>query len=104
MAWKTLPIHSDFPNYSFKIELSSTLYILDFRFNFRSEYWIMGIKDSTGDMIQAGIPVLVQQLLLNRFADLRIPPGDMVALNLKSENEEATRDNFGSSVVLLYNE
>ena len=104
MAWKTLPIHSDFPSYSFKVELSSVLYTLSFSFNFRTEYWVMDIQDTSGEVIQAGVPVLVKQDLLGRFADSRIPSGELVALNLETENVEATRDNFGTSVVLLYNE
>ena len=104
MAFLTLPIHSDFPSYSFKIELSSILYTLSFSFNFRTEYWVMDIQDTSGSVIQAGIPVLVKQDLLGRFADSRLPPGDLLAINLETENVEATRDNFGTSVVLLYNE
>lgn len=104
MAIKQLPVNSNFPKYSFKVELSSVLYNLQFRFNIRSGKWIMNLLDSSGDMIQAGIPIMVQVDLLGRFKDSRIPSGTLFAINPENENEEATRDNFGDVVLLLYNE
>lgn len=64
----------------------------------------MDLLDSSGDMIQSGLPVLVQVDLLSKFKDSRIPPGTLFAINPENANEEATRDNFGITVLLLYDE
>lgn len=104
MAILQLPLNSDEPNYRFRITLEGTDYVLIFRFNFRISLWIMDIIDADLNPIRMGIPILLGVSLLGQYVDSRLPPGELIAINLKDENIEAGRDDLGNDVILLYGE
>lgn len=104
MALVKLPVDSLRPNYSFKIDLEGVTYTLSFRYNTRDVIWAMDVADEGGVIILSGIPLVLGTILLERFPDSNIPPGDFFVLNLEDETAEATRDNFGTDVLLMYEE
>lgn len=104
MSLFKIPVDSLRPNYSFKIDLEGVTYTLSFRYNTRDIIWTMDIADEGGTIILSGIPLVLGTILLERFPNSNIPPGDLFVLNLEDENAEATRDNFGTDVLLMYEE
>lgn len=98
-----VPVNSILSNKEFRTELDGIFYLLAFRFNTRATIWIMNISDEDSNIIIAGIPLLLGVNLLGRFQDSRLPPGSLFVNNFSEANIEATRDNLGEDVLLLYN-
>ena len=104
MALIKLPVDSLRANYSFKIDLEGTTYTFSFRYNTRDSVWIMDIADEGENIILSGIPLLLGTLLFERFPNSNIPLGDFFVLSLEDSTSEATRDNLGTDVLLMYEE
>ncbi|MCK5610314.1 hypothetical protein KAR91_51050 [Candidatus Pacearchaeota archaeon] len=97
-----IPVDSILSNKQFRTDLDGKFYLFDFRFNSRATIWMMNIYDENGSIIISGIALLLGVDLLGRFQDSRLPPGPLFMLNLKDSNIEASRDDFGQDVLLLY--
>lgn len=105
MATLILPVRSDFSSYRFQMDLEGTIYTLDFGFNFRSERWYMSIYDSTGETLIVGdISILINVPLADQYIDKRLPLGRFIAIDETGNNNEATIDNFGTDIKLMYQE
>jgi hypothetical protein len=101
MALITIPLRNDIPDYEFKVDLDGTTYTLTIRYNTRLATWIMDLKTEQDESIVLGVPLLLGTILLERFPDSRVPPGDLFLINIEDETAEATRDNLGENVLLL---
>ncbi len=88
--------------FSFTIELEGVTYALTFRWNDRDEAWFMDIGDGAGADIITGIRVVIRQGLLGRAASSLLPPGEIMAFDTSDTNVEATFEDFGLRVQLVY--
>lgn len=104
MAILELPVRSDLAAYSFLIELEGAKYTLRFRYNTRGAYWSMDIATSEDIDVVNGIPIQVNVDLTSRFDRSDLPPGAILAYDESGNAAEPTRDNFGQTVKLLYQE
>lgn len=104
MAIKQIAVVSSIPNYEFKTDLDGVTYTLSFRYNSRMDRWIMDIKTEDDDPIIMGIPILLGVSLIKRFADSRLPAGDIFAISVGTTTAEAGKEDLGENVLLLYQE
>lgn len=105
MATLVMPVRSDFPAYQFQVDIEGTIYTLDFGFNTRSGRWYMSIFDSTGETLIVGdIPILINIPLADQYIDKRLPLGRFIAIDETGNNQNPTEDNFGTDIILLYEE
>lgn len=102
MATVILPIKQDgYPAYDFDVELDGSEYNLDFLWNERDEHWYFTLSDSEGDIIVAGVKIVVDWNLLRKCADARKPPGELIAIDTNEEGDPS-RYEFGNRVQLIY--
>lgn len=99
-----IPVRSDIPAYEFQITLEGTPYRLAFRFNGRSQRWIMDIKDQAGASILSGIMILVGSDLTSRFRSISGPPGRFFAVDSSNQNLPPLEADLGNRVLLYYEE
>ena len=99
-----IPLRNDIPSYEFKVDLDGTTYTMAIRYNSRLATWIMDLKTEQDESIVLGVPILLGTILFDRFSDSRVPPGDLFIINIEDETAEATRDNLGENVLLMYEE
>jgi len=103
MAIREIPLRNDIAAYTFTIDLDNRTFKFEFRFNDRSGIWHFDIFNDADEIILAGIPLFVKQLLIDIYKhDVRLPQGNLFAQNLVSEDDPPNRDNLGTDVVLLY--
>ena len=104
MSFIVIPTRSDIPNYEQRITLNGTQYVLSFRYNTRTDRWILDIKTSADEYIIMGIPILLGTGLIDRFVDDRLPPGYLFAINLEDEFAEGGAEDLGQNLLLIYEE
>lgn len=96
-----LPVRNDIPAYNFTIELDSSTYFFEFRFNSRMDRWIMDINDENEEPVFVGIPVLVNQQL-NKFDFPGIPPGSLFSMDDTGQQRQPNKELFSTGLKLFY--
>ena len=105
MATRELPLDPTDHAAKFKLDLDGRVFEFVFKFNARVNRWHLDILSDAGVELINGVLVVVKlDLLAKHRHDERLPQGTLFAVNLVSENVEATQDNLGSDVLVLYDE
>ncbi len=97
-----IPLHPNEPHYSLEVELDEIAYGLELRWNERDEAWFLTVSDSSQNVLVAGRKIVVELPLLNRFKDPRLPAGVLVATDTAGTMLDATLEDFGTRVLLVY--
>jgi hypothetical protein len=104
MAILQLPIVQEMNNYQFRTDLNNETFLFYFYWNSRAAYWTMNIYTDAGDDIITNVPLLLNVDLLANYRHLAVPKGQLFIINVTSANAEATFENFGIDVLLMYKE
>ncbi len=103
MATREIPLNSDIAAFDFKLDLDNRPFTFDIKFNTRMSVWFLSILDDAGVVLLGDIPLFPKLPLIDKYQhDARLPQGVLFLINLVSEDENPTRDNLGTDVVLLY--
>lgn len=97
-----LPIVPSVPNYRVSTTLDDVSYVLDVRWNGRAEAWYMDVRTDEGEAIRVGLKLVLGAYHGMRVTDERFPNGIFTAVDLSGEHREATLDDMGTRVVVLY--
>ncbi len=82
--------------------IDGTDYKLSFSFNFRELAWYMGMALTDGTVLASGIKLVSNYFLLQKYADDRLPPGELVAVAMGADDSQAGINDLGGRVQLLY--
>lgn len=101
MASYQIPTRRDLYQYSIQVVLDGDAYVLKFRYNRRSDIWMLSIGDAA-----INLPILGGFNILEaiNYKITEIPQGVMQTLDLDGLNRDPNLDNFGSRVILTYTE
>jgi hypothetical protein len=77
-------------------------YVVDLRWNERAAAWFMDLYDEAESPIRVGIKVVIGTWLGRRSVDPRFPPGAIVAIDTSGAGRDATLDDLGTRVILLF--
>lgn len=84
------------------IELDGTFYDLEFRINRRDNRWRMSVSTG-GVLLCAGVPLLTRRdVLLPMRSDARMPQGQMIVVDTKDLDRDATETGLGTEFLLTY--
>jgi hypothetical protein len=97
-----IPTHADLEWYSLAVSLDGRGYQFSIRWQTREERWTLSVKDSDGELIVAGVPLVVDWPLLSLFTDSRLPPGKLMLIDVTGEGREAAHDDLGDRCKLVY--
>jgi len=97
-----IPVQNDPPFYSFKIELSGTVYILAFKYNKRMDRWILDLKDGLGNDLSTGMIIQNNVDLKANFTGIELPEGRIFPFDTKFEDNEMIKAEFGNRYRLAY--
>ena len=67
------------PFYNMTVTLDGSDFLFEFRYNQREDCWYFDISLTDGTMLVRGTKVVCNVLLLKRFADSRLPKGQILA-------------------------
>lgn len=104
MANLVIPVDNSLGNYTQRVVLDGTVYLLGFRWNDEMGRWILDVSDSSSNPLLLGTPVLEEVDLLARFQGIvtGLPPGKLVAIDGTGQRQDPTAATFGVSVQLCY--
>ena len=97
-----VPIDAAFPRYRVATNLGEAQFVLDVHWNARAEAWYLDLSTEDGELIRAGLKIVLGALLGVRSTDRRMPDGVLVASDLSGEGRDATLDDLGSRVVVFF--
>jgi hypothetical protein len=98
----TLPLQPGLLHYTVRVEFDTKEFLFEFRWNARASAWSMTITDAAGNVLLAGRRVVLGFPLLSRFRDLRLPAGELLAVDTAGTEEEANMDDLGTRISLVY--
>ena len=99
---QVLPLVPSVPNYRVATALDGVSYILDVRWNARDAAWYLDISDANGDLIRAGLKVVLGTLIGARGADSRLPDGVLFAGDSTGAGLDAGLDDMGVRVFVYF--
>lgn len=98
-----LPIAQEGAHFEFSTELDAgASYRFTFRWNGRVGAWFLDLADGDGDLIVAGVRVVLNLPLLGKVADSRRPPGELFAVDTAGTELEADFEALGRRVAIFY--
>ena len=102
MSSYVLPARPGVPHHTFEVELDGARYGFSLRWNSRDPAWYFSVMDAAGTRLLGERKVVVGVPLFARTADVRLPPGELEAVDTSGEDREAGLDDLGARVILLY--
>jgi len=104
MALLELYTSNERPNYRFQTTLDSIPLFFELKWNTKGNYWSLSISDVNNNLLVSGLAIRLGCDLLQQFKHKDgLPNGALFAFNFAG-NSEITFDNWGSDVLLMYNE
>jgi hypothetical protein len=97
-----LPIDAVEKNYAVSTVLEGETFTFAVRWNGRADSWFFDLYDVNGEIIIAGVRIVLGVILGRRSTDDRMPAGTIQAADLTNTGTEATRDTLGISVKVFY--
>jgi hypothetical protein len=97
-----LPLRPDLAHYRFRCALDGRTYTFEVRFNERDGAHRISVGTESGAPIVQGVRVVLEWPLLRRYRDVRLFPGDLIAIDTASEGREPGFGELGDRVLLLY--
>ena len=97
-----LPLVPSVPSYRVSTALEDQQYIFDVRWNARDLAWYLDISTEADEIILRGLKIVLGTVLGARSTDTRLPPGLLIPADLTSSGRDATFDDLGTRVAVLY--
>lgn len=104
MAIQRIFTRNDIPDYSQRVELDGTIFILSFRYSLRPDRWFLDVQDEQANNLIMGIPLQTGVGLISRFRIPGQPTNEFLIFNREGDNRNPGRSDLGDSHQLLYNE
>lgn len=101
-AVKIPTLQGDVAPYDEQVELDGVLYTIGFRYLPRCDQWLYDLRTAAGVDVLIGQFVVNGYPLLGRFKDLRLPPGNLVAVPVSDPDRPANENELGTRVPLTY--
>ena len=99
-----IPTNFGLLNWRQVVELDGISFALGFIINRRDGFWRMSIDLNGTTLLSSVKLVQAADLLVANKHDLRLPQGILRMVDSDGQNAEATENNFGDRVVLVYDE
>lgn len=96
MATLLIPTSPGVPYFTQKTRLDGRDFLLRFAYNERAERFSLSIFDESEQPILRGLWLVTNWPLLRRYrADIRLPPGELMVVDLSGDGSPPTLDELG---------
>lgn len=98
---EVIPLDPSLASYDFEVELSLKSYKFDIEWNTRSEFWTIYLYDAQNNLIAQAVPQTNYPLFINNSNE-NLPDGLLWIIDQTGKNQDITRTNFGTDIILVY--
>lgn len=84
------------------VTLEGVTYELEFNWNHRGEFWCVTIYDSEGNILIAGVKVVLEFDLFKRYSKTNIPIGLFIAICDGISKAKLAFDELGTTANIIY--
>jgi len=104
MAYLEVPLRTDIYAYTQKTTIEGAVYTLGLRYNARMERWVLDVMNAAGEMLLAGVKLLINYPLTHRFVGSieGLPEGHFMIVDETGQERNPTRDDLGDDIKLIY--
>lgn len=96
MTTLTIPTTPGDPFYVQRTRLDDSDFVLHFSYNQRTERWYLSVHDDEDAPILSGLKLVANWPLLRHYhADTRVPPGELIVVDLTGDGSPPTLDELG---------
>jgi hypothetical protein len=92
----------DIASYSEELTLDEAQFRFALRYNKRGDFWVLDIADREGNMVIAGIKVVMAYELIRQYHYAAIPPGALATVDTAEPEARIGRDDLPDRVDLVY--
>lgn len=89
-------------DYFYETVVDNVIYLLEFRWNSRYQFWVVDFKDIDGNDLVRGIKLIINYELIRLFARENMPKGALVVADLTGKLERVTFEDVGTNLQLVY--
>jgi len=97
-----IPFTSDEPFYEFSTTLDGERFYFNVRWNDRDGAWYFDLADEEQVVIRHGIKIILGLALGMRTVSNRWPNGHMIAFDTSQQGVDATIDDLGTRVIVVF--
>lgn len=97
-----MPLIPSEPNYHFSIDLVSVTFIINIRWNERSESWYMDVSSEDEIPLLLGMRIVLGTLIGVRSTAVGRPDGQFIVSDLTDQGLDATLDDLGVRVLMYF--
>lgn len=103
MSAQLIPLEAEGSWFGLSVELEGRTFRLDFRWNSRTEQWVIDVFDGGGQAIVQGVRGVINVPLLAKYgARDDLPAGVLMLIDSSGNDEDAGLADLGSRVELYY--
>ena len=99
-----LPINSNNTHYEFITTVADIVLNIRVDYSTRAETWYIEIYDEFESLLMGSRALIVGYNIFNNIDLENLPDGTLFTINLLNENVDATVDNLGSDVIVMFDE
>jgi len=92
----------DSPSFTEEVTIDGVVYLFEFNWNSRGEFWSMSIYDRDQNPLVLGIRMVIFHELIGQFVDRGLPPGELYVIDPSEDMTELEQDDLLSRAYLLY--
>ena len=97
-----IPLIPSEPNYRFSTELAGVSFLIDIRWNERSESWYMDVLSEDETQLLSGMAIVLGTLIGIRSTTIGRPDGQFIVSDLTGKGLDATFDDLGIRVLMYF--
>lgn len=105
MATLVVAVPSGLARWRQRTVLEGTEYVLAFAWNQRETRWYLSVSDAAGNLLAAGIKLVVNWFLFYRYRSSSggaLPPGELVVLDSRASPQDPGLEDLGATATLVY--
>lgn len=92
----------DLPAFRETVPIDGVLYVLEFQYNTRADFWTMAVYSKDGAPLLTGIKVVIDYELVQRYGSRGLPFGNLYAIDVTGISNRIGRRELPDSIDLVY--
>jgi len=90
------------PSFTQEITIDGVVYMFEFNWNSRGEFWSMDVFDRDQLPLVLGVRMVIFHELIQQYVDKGLPPGELYIIDPSGDMNEVNKDDLLTRAYILY--